>query len=154
MLFSSIAPRISQATPWDGLGTLRRLTNMLSSRELLAQPATLSLEDSATSAAKINREPLTTRAGPPDPPTWVADHEAVCRHILGHDRTGPNKGVLPNGHAADHHNPSTQSGPLLHDGRHELWTVALDMSPRTQIISECDSRTQKYVVADMHALED
>jgi hypothetical protein len=127
---------------------------MLISGELLAEPATLSLEDSATLAAKISREPLTTCARPPDPPAWVADHEAVRRHISSHDGTGSDEGVLPNGHAADHHNPGTQSGALLHDGREEICTVALDMGPRAQVIGECDSRTKKYVVADMHAFED
>ena len=134
--------------------TLRRLSYMLISGELLAESAALSLEDSAAPAAKISREPLTTRARPPDPPTWVADHEAVRRHILGHDGTGSNECMLPNGQAANHHNPRAQGGPLLHDGRQELCTVALDMRPRAQVISECDSRTKKYVVADMHALED
>ena len=127
---------------------------MLISDELLAEPAALSFEDSAAPAAKISREPLTTRARPPDQPTWVADHEAVRRHILGHDGTGSDEGMLPNGQAADNHNPRTQSGPLLHCGRQELRTVALDVRPRAQVISECDSRTKKYVVADMHALED
>jgi hypothetical protein len=32
--------------------------------------------------------------------------------------------------------------------------VALDMRPRTQVISECDSWPKKYVVQDMHTLED
>lgn len=141
-------------TPWDGWGTLRRLTYMLISGELLADPATLSLEGSAAPAAKISREPLTTRARPTDPPTWVADHEAVRRYILGHDGTGSNEGMLANGHAADHHNPGAQSRPLLHDGRKELRAVALDMRTRAQVISEYDSWTKKDIVADMHALED
>src|SRR6185436_18533245 len=94
-------------------GALRRLTYTLISGELLAEPATLSLENSAAPAAKISRQPLTTRARPTDPPTWVADHEAVRRYIFGHDSTGPNEGMLANGHAADHHNPGAQSGPLL-----------------------------------------
>jgi hypothetical protein len=79
---------------------------MLISGEPLAEPATLSLEDSAAHAAKISTEPFTTRARPPDTPTWVSDHEGMCRHILGHDSTGSNEGMLPNGHAADHHNAS------------------------------------------------
>ena len=78
---------------------------MLISGEVLAEPAVLLLEDSAAVAVKISREPLTTRARPPDPPTWVANHEAVRKHVLGHDGTGSNEGMLPNGHAANHHNP-------------------------------------------------
>jgi hypothetical protein len=85
--------------------------------ELLAEPASLSLEHSPALAAKISREPLTTRASPPDQPTRVADHESVRRHILGQDRTGPDEGMLSNSHAADHHDPSTQSGALPYGGR-------------------------------------
>jgi hypothetical protein len=142
------------ATPWDGLGTLRRLTYMLISGELLAEPATLPLEDPATFAAKISTEPLTTRARPPDPPTWVADHEAVGRDIFGHDGTGSNEGMLPDGHATDNNNPGAQSSPLLHGGRQQLRAVAFDVCSRAQVIGKCDARTQKYIVAYMHALED
>jgi hypothetical protein len=114
----------------------------------------VSLEGPAAPATKISREPLTTRANPPDPPTWIADHETVRRHILGHDRTGTNESVPPNGQAADHHNAGAQSGPALHYGRQELRTMTLDMCPRTQVISEDDSWTKEYIVVDLHALED
>lgn len=127
---------------------------MLISGELLAESAALPLEDSTTPAAKISREPLTTRARPADPPTWVANHEAVRRHILGHDGTGSNKGMLSDGQAADHHNPGAQSCPPLHDSRQKLCTMAFNMRPRAQVISESDSWTKEHIVADMHALED
>jgi len=78
----------------------------------------------------------------------------VRRYIFGHDSTGSNERMLAKGHAADHHNPGAQSGPLLDDSRQELGTVALDKRTRAQVISEYDSWTKKYIVADMHALED
>jgi len=138
----------------NGFGTLCRLTHMVLCGKLLAESAASSLEDAAALAAKISREPLSTRARPPDLPTWVTDHEGVRRHILRYDGTGSDEGVRANRHAADHHNACAQGGPLLHNSRQQLFTMTLDVRSRAQIVSKYHSGTEKDVVADMHALED
>ena len=139
------------ATPWHGWGhaapaDLRRAAG--GARYPVARRL-------AAPAAKISREPLTARARPPDAPTWVADHEAVGRHILGHDRTSSNEGMLADGHAADHYNPGAQSGPCCTMvGRSSAPWRLVCARGRAQVSSECDSWTKKYVIADMHALDD
>ena len=101
--------------------------------------------------AKVNA--VRTNAHPTDDPPGISHNQSKIRHVFGHHRAGTDKGVLPDGDAANDCTIGAESRAPANQGRAQF-VHPPDLAARVKHVGKNHRRAAKYIVLESHTFID